>query len=97
LWVFYCQPWEQEGGEYFATCSPEVVSVVALAEQLTPGSKVSLKTLNSKTAYFLLKCYVCLCPKIRVVDLGRTKKYVLAAFSHSPGTPEQEYAFKNVF
>jgi hypothetical protein len=51
-WVFYCQPWEQEGGEYFATCSPEVVSVVALAEQLTPGSKVRLKKFNSKTAYF---------------------------------------------
>ncbi len=42
----------EEGGEYFATCSPEVVSVVALAEQLTPGSKVSLKNLNFKTAYF---------------------------------------------
>ena len=35
---------EEGGEEYFATCAPEVVSVVTLAEHLTPGSKVRVNT-----------------------------------------------------
>ncbi len=42
-----------------------------MAEQLTPGSKVRLKNYNSKTVYFLLKYYVYLCPKIRILDPHR--------------------------